>query len=206
MWKRWARDAVKSVEPAWRSLKCPLRMINFVEGCLPGKITRSNLSYGCCNNPILPPMRKRPFWSMNGRRAGVVCYTILFLIIKCLIPQAVCWAEAIKRSSAEISSLLFSVPLCTACLFWLTKQLWANWTIHVVTCLSLLKEDICCRAGRPIVMDTTDISGGTSFSFSGANLSASSGVDGHSLWGVCSQPGLFHHEGCWGNSDGNNPF
>ena len=92
-----------------------------------------------------------------------------------------CWAEAIQCSSAEISSLVFSVPLSTARLFLLAWQLWTKRSIHAVTCLSQLKDDICCRMGRSIEMDTIDTSGSISFSRSGTGLSTNSGVDGHSL-------------------------
>ena len=50
---------------------------------------------------------------------------------------------------------------------------------------------------KSIEMDPIDISGGIFFSYSGTGLSASSGIDYHSLWGVHNQPGPFHHEECW---------
>ena len=55
-------------------------------------------------------------------------------------------------------------------------------------------------------MDAIDNSDGISFSSSAIGLSVSSGVNGHLLLGVCSQPGPFHYEGCWANSDENSPL
>ena len=88
----------------------------------------------------------------------------------------------------------------------LVRQLWTNRRIHAVTRLSLLKEDIRSRMGRSIVRVNIDTSGAISLSSSGTGFSVSSKVDGHSFGGVHSQPGPFHHEGCWANSDGNNPL
>ena len=78
--------------------------------------------------------------------------------------------------------------------------------IHAVTHLSLLKEDIRSEMGRSIVSNNIDISDAISLSSFGTGFTVSSKVDGHSFGAMHSQPGPFHHEGFWANSDQNNPL
>ena len=102
--------------------------------------------------------------------------------------------------------MVFSGPSHIAWCVLLARQLWTNRRIHAVTRLSLLKDDIRSRMGRSIMRVNIDTSGAISLSSSGTGFSVSSKVDANSFGGVHSQTGPFHHEGCWANSDGNNPL
>ena len=195
MWKQWARDTPTSVGPACKTLRCSLQMINFVRECLPGMINGWYLSYDSCEKPILLSTLSRPLWSMNGRR-GRSC------LLKNYFPAR--WM-VILWDRPSFGHKLFNFLLLRS----------AHWTLvcpctrlpcfcwHVFVGMLVLKEDICCTLGRSVKIDTIDISGSVSFSSSNSGLSASSGVNSHSLWGVCSKPGTFHHEGCRASSDGN---
>ena len=67
MWNRLDSNAVTSVGPVCRSLRCSLWISKTTKGCLPGRITRWRLAYISNDRFTLPPTHNIPFTFTNSQ-------------------------------------------------------------------------------------------------------------------------------------------